>query len=349
MQHSRVFGSCSCHPALLGRRKFLGAASALAASAVAMPARAQAKARRIDTHHHVMPPVWVDALKKANMSAPPINNWTPEHTLADMDAAGTQTAILSVTQPAVTFLPAAEAAAMARASNEYIKTLTEKYPGRFGMFAVVPMPYVDETLKEIAYALDVLKADGIGFMTSFGNKWLGHPDFMPVFEELNRRRAVVYTHPLDAACCVNLASLPGVAVEYGTDTTRTIGNLVMTGAAAKLPDIKFIFSHAGGSITSFIERFTTQLPHYGPAWKDFTYDSVMAQIGRFYYDTAQATNPVTMGALRTMVAPTQIVFGSDYPYRTSPDQFANLQKLFDAKTMEMIGGGNAQKILQHWA
>ena len=65
--------------------------------------------------------------------------------------------------------------------------------------------------------------------------------------------------------------------------------------------------------------------------------------------TAQATNPVTMGALRTMVAPTQIVFGSDYPYRTSPDQFANLQKLFDAKTMEMIGGGNAQKILQHWA
>ena len=349
MQRSRFFGGCSCQTPTLGRRGFLGAATALAATAVSAPSMAQSKPRRIDTHHHVCPPTWVEALKKANMSAPPINNWTPEHTLADMDAAGTQTSMLSVTQPAVTFLPAAEAAALARSSNEYIKSLTEKYPGRFGMFAMVPMPYVDETLKEIAYAMDVLKADGIGFMTSFGNKWLGHPDFMPVMEELNRRKAVVYTHPLDAACCVNLASLPGVAIEYGTDTTRTIGNLVMSGVAEKVPDVKFIFSHAGGSITSFIERFTTQLPKYGPTWKDFTYDRVMAQIGRFYYDTAQTANPVTMGALRNMVAPTQIVFGSDYPYRTSADQYANLQKLFDAKTMEMIGGTNAQKILPHWA
>jgi len=349
MQRSRFFAGCDCASPQLGRRGFLGAATALAATAVAGPGMAQDKPRRIDTHHHVCPPSWVAALKKAKMDAPPINNWTPEHTLEDMDRAGTATSILSVTQPAVSFLPPADAAALARDSNEYATGLAQKFPDRFGLFAVVPMPYVDETLKEIAYALDVLKADGIGFMTSYGDKYLGHPDFAPVFAELNRRKATVYIHPLGPACCVNLAGLADVAVEYGTDTTRTLGNLVMSGAAEKMPDIKFIFSHAGGSITSFIERFTTQLPHYGPKWTDFNYDRVMAQVGRFYYDTAQSANPVTMAALRQMVASTQIVFGSDYPYRTSADQVANLQKIFDAKTMGMIERSNAQKILPRWA
>lgn len=348
MQHSRLFSGCGCQTPLLGRRGFLGAASALAATAVAGPALAQEKPTGIDIHHHLSPPTWVAALKKAKMDTPPVNNWTPEHTLEDMDKAGTATSILSISQPAVGFLDRAGAAALARECNEYAASLAQKYPGRFGLFAVVPMPYVDETLKEIAYALDVLKADGIGFLTSYDAKYLGHPDFAPVFAELNRRKAVVYTHPLGPSCCVNLAGLADVAVEFGTDTTRTIGNLVMSGAAETMPDIRFIFSHAGGSITSFIERFG-QLSHYGPQWKDFTFERVMAQVGRFYYDTAQTANPITMAGLRQMVARTQIVFGSDYPFRTSADQKANLRKIFDAETMAMIARGNAQSILPRWA
>ena len=69
------------------------------------------------------------------------------------------------------------------------------HPGRFGVFAMLPMPYIDECLKEIEYAFDTLKVDGIGMMTSYGDKWLGYPQFAPVFDELNRRKATVYTHP----------------------------------------------------------------------------------------------------------------------------------------------------------
>lgn len=123
---------------------------------------------------------------------------------------------------------------MARASNEYARKLSDDSKGRLRMFALLPMPHVDATLKEIAYALDVLKADGVAFMTSYGNQYLGDPAFAPVMDELNRRKATAYTHPNDPSCCLNIASsVPPVIIEYGTDTTRTIASLVFSGTAQR--------------------------------------------------------------------------------------------------------------------
>ena len=167
----------------------------------------------------------------------------PEKSLADMDAAGVSTAILSITTPGVWFGDAAAAAALARACNEYGAKLTSSNPRRFGTFSTLPLPDIDASLREIEYALDTLKADGIGLFTSYGDKWLGDPAFAPVMDELNRRKAVVYTHPTGANCCVNLiADVPEPIIEYGTDTSRTIASLLFTGTASRCPDIKFIFS-----------------------------------------------------------------------------------------------------------
>lgn len=343
--------SCGCcptseRPSRRGLLKAVGAVASIAAFGLAAPAQAQPKPFRIDIHHHVVAPAWVDALKKAKIDSPPVNNWTPERSLADMDRGGVATSILSVTQPAMGFLAAPEAAAVARASNEYTLGLTRKYPGRFGLFAVLPLPYVDESLAEIAYAMDTLGADGIALLTSYGDKYLGHAAFAPVMAELNRRKITVYTHPADPACCLNLAGLPGNAVEYGTDTTRTIGNLIFSGTAARTPDINWIFSHAGGTVTSVIDRFTAQMLQI-PQFKAFTADAVFGQLKRFYYDTAQAANPVTMGALTKLVSAPQIVFGSDYPYRSTVDQ-AGLSAIFSADELKLIERGNAERLLPRW-
>jgi 6-methylsalicylate decarboxylase len=295
-----------CDPVILGRRGFLAGATALAATR----AHAEDRPYRIDVHHHITPPSWLEALKKAGRDSPPVTAWTPQRSLEDMDKAGTATSIVSPTTPQAGFLAPADAARVARESNEYAKKLMSDHPGRFGVFAMLPMPHVDESLKEIEYALDVLKADGIGMLTSYDDRWLGYPEFAPVFDELNRRKATVYTHPATAKCCVNLVQ--GVSdfwVEAGTDTTRTIIHLILSGAAQRYGDVNFIFSHGGGVLTAVAERLQIQMVNTPPYKGKLTREMVDAQLQRFYYDTAQVANAVTIGALaklyrRSCSAPT---------------------------------------------
>lgn len=329
-----------CKP---GRRGFLAGAAGLGLFGTA---RAADKPFRIDVHHHISPPAWVDALKKAGLDTPPVVRWSPEQSLADMDAGGVATAMVSPTTPQLGFLPGAEAARVARESNEYARRLANEHPGRFGVFAMLPMPHIDESLAEIAYAFDVLHADGIGMMTSYGDKWLGYDQFRPVFDELNRRKAVVYTHPTEANCCVNLVKGIGpVAVEYGADTTRSIANLIFSGASMRYADISFIFSHGGGVLTAVAERLLIQMVTTPPYGGKITHDQVAHELNRFFYDTAQVANAVTIEALAKLVPASQIVFGSDFPYRTSAETANGLSQRFDGAVLRGIGRDNAARIL----
>ena len=167
-------------------------------------------------------------------------------------------------------------------SNEYAAKLVADYPGRFGNFAMLPLTDAEGSLRELTYALDTLKADGIALMTSYGDKWLGDPLFLPVMEELNRRKALVYTHPTAANCCVNLVpTQPPVMIEFGTDTTRTIADIVFSGNARRFPDIRWIFSHAGGTMPFLIERFVRH-PLLVPKAKETVPDGTLAELKRFY-------------------------------------------------------------------
>lgn len=333
--------TCAC-----GRRHlFLGGLAA----AFAPPAIAAAKPHRIDVHHHIVPPTWYAALKKANQDNPPMATWSPAKSIEDMDAAGIATAITSPTTPQVGFLPPAEAARIARESNEWARKLATDHPGRFGVFAMLPMPYVDESLREIAYAFDTLKVDGIGMMTNYGDKWLGYEQFQPVFDELNRRKAVVYTHPTGANCCVNLVrNVPDAAVEYGADTTRSIVNLIFSGASARYKDVNFIFSHGGGVITAIAERLRIQMVSTPPYKGKFTREMVDHELKRFWYDTAQVSNEVTIQALAKLVPVSQILFGTDYPYRTGAEHAAGLTARFGRADLAAIDRGNAVRLLPKW-
>jgi predicted TIM-barrel fold metal-dependent hydrolase len=338
----------------IARRAFLTgtvalATAARATSSLAAPTGAPPKPHRIDVHHHIVPPTWLAALKLANLDTPPFRDWTPERSIEDMDQGGVGTAITSATSPQVGFLPKDAAVRVALESNEYAKRLTIDHPGRFGVFAMLPMPYVDESLKAISYALDVLKVNGIAMMTSYGDKWLGYPEFTPVFDELNRRKATVYTHPTNANCCANLVQgLADFVIEWGTDTTRSIANLIFSGASQRYKDINFIFSHGGGVLTAVVERFQIQMlmpPYKGK----FTREIIDHELRRFHYDTAQVANAVTIGALANLVPTSQIVFGTDYPYRTAAEHVAGLAKVFHGPTLRAIERDNAVRILPNLA
>jgi predicted TIM-barrel fold metal-dependent hydrolase len=363
--HRWSYRGCTCcdgsalalSGAALSRRNFIAGAAAVATFGLGKPHSATAqvveakKPYRIDVHHHLSPPSYVAASNVNNFGELPMKNWTPEKSLADMDKAGVEVAILSVTTPGVKFTSGEPARKLARECNDYAARLVADHPGRFGSFAIIPLTDVDGSLQEIAYALDTLKTDGIGLMTSYGDKWLGDPSFLPVMEELNRRKALVYTHPTTANCCVNLVrTQQPQMIEWGTDTTRTIADIIFSGNARKFRDIRWIFSHAGGTMPFLIERFVRN-PLLDPSAKATVPEGTLAELRRFYYDTAQTSNKGAMSALSAIIPVSQIVLGTDFPYRTGIDHVGGLREsgvFTDAQLMD-IERGNALKLLPRLA
>jgi predicted TIM-barrel fold metal-dependent hydrolase len=301
---------------------------------------------RVDIHHHLNPPFFAEATKRDVPSV--LIGWRPETSLADMEKAGTAVAVLSMPRRPSVYLGAnnVEASrALARKVNEYMAEVRRAHPARFGFFAELPLPDVEGSVREAAYALDTLGADGVAVATSYGSKWLGDPLFAPLWEELNRRKALVFTHPLSNACCGN--QLPGVAdtvVEYGTDTTRTIASLVFSGAAVRHPDARFVFAHAGGTMPFLIERFRFEARN--PKFASVLPNGVDSVLQRFYYDTAQASTAEAMGALRALIPATHVLFGTDFPYRGSSENVDGLATCgLGARELAVIARDNALTLI----
>ena len=293
----------------LTRRTFLS-------GTLASLARAQAPApstkKRIDIHHHFGPPTWVAAMKGNAMLQPSNTTWTVEKSLEDLDRGNAAAAVLSITNPGLYLGDKPQANRLARECNEYGARVVQAHPTRFGRFAALPHPEVDASLKEIAHAFDQLHADGIGLMTSYGDTWLGNPAYRPVMEELNRRNAVVQVHPTAAECCRTLNYAPGVgpgSLEYGTDTTRAIMGLCFSGDAVRFPNIRWIWSHGGGTIPFLAGRIAGAAANR----KEELPNGLMPELKRFYYDLAGATNIGVIASLKQLVGPDHILFGTDFP------------------------------------
>jgi len=296
----------------LGALAFSGGGRFMSVLGQALPAP---KNGLIDVHHHFVPPFYF-AENRDRIAAvgggrinPAYFSWTPEQSLRAMDEHGVTTAVLSLSS----WLGDRESATRtAHQVNEYGADLARSHRGRFGLFAGIPLPDTEASLREIEYAYGVLKADGIGLLTSYDGKWLGHPDYQPVFAELNRRKSVVFVHPTVPVCCRTL--LPDVSpilIEIPQDTARAVTNLLFTGTFAKFRDIRFIFAHAGGNVPMLLGR----MHQYGP--KDIAEkapNGIEFELKRLYYDIAGTAYRPAIAALTGLVPTTQILFGSDNPF-----------------------------------
>ena len=352
-----------------GRREFLSGIAALGAGAL-LPAdglRAQNPApagARINVHHHLTAPAYVKFLNDNKVRNFP--NKSIAESLDDMGKAGITTAFVSTIGPGFWFGNPADARRIAREVNEFAARQVRDHPGRFGMFASLPLPDIDGSLREIEYALDTLKADGIYLFTNFGDKplygdkYLGDPSLAPVYEELNRRKATIYTHPKDAACCHDVQpGIGGAMIEYGTDTTRAIASLLASGTAARYPDLTFIFSHGGGTMPYLAARFLARVAPYlreggtlAPgAPKDPPREGMprgmLHELQKFYYDTASVENPLALNALRRLAQTSQILFGTDFPFGASLERVENLHAagVFSARELRAVEWDNAVRLL----
>jgi len=339
--------SAPAHPP--ARRRFLAGLGAIGAASMlpgCQTTSAAGKPHRIDVHHHIVPPAYVAEAQKLGMGGAP--KWSPQQSVEEMDRNGIATSVVALMQPGASFRNVEADRRLSRLSNDYAAQMARDHPGRFGSFATLPLLDTEGSLREIEYAFDTLKADGIGLMTSYGLKYLGDAQFAPIWAELNRRKAVIYTHPLIAECCRNpIEGLPPSALEFATDTSRTIASLLFTGTATRYPDIRWIFSHSGGTMPMLWSRFTRQEIDIGETKaKAVLPDGVLAAVRRFYYDTAQGNHDGAIYALRQLVPVSQILYGTDFPYRTGSEAVANLaERSFTPSERMAIDRSNALRIM----
>lgn len=299
----------------LPRRDVLGVLAGLGLTVMNTgPSVAKARRRRIDIHYHAMAPAWLEI---AQEDMPPdiraiAKAWTPEVALAAMDKADIETAICSISNPGIWFGDVAQSRKLARACNDYMAGMVADHPTRFGMFAALPLPDVEGSLAELAYAFDTLKADGVALFTSYGTSWIADPKYAPVFQELNRRKAVVYVHPTAPACCQKLVpGVPAVLMEFTADTSRAILQWMMTKSSALYPDLHMIFSHSGGLFMAGVGRLQV-LADTQPEIKLPT--DIGAEAAKLYYEFSSAADKPTMDLLRSYVPASHIMLGTDAPF-----------------------------------
>lgn len=335
---------------VISRRRLLlglGLAGLFGRDSVAQPALPGI----IDLHRHVVSPEIARRAGRAGLSLSAFGVDPLAKCLKDMDTARVARSALSLTAAYNQLLgDGADQAAVARDSNDYMAGLRSDHPRRFGFFAQLPLPDIDRTLAEIAYAFDVLRADGVQLLTSYQNLWLGDPAFAPIYEELNRRKTVVYTHPIEAACCrPNIPGIQSGIIELGADTTRAIARWLFSGSAARYPGLKLIFSHAGGALTGVMQRLSLQAEMAES--KPLFPAGIAAVLRSCFYDTAQAYSAATLGGLRAIVPVSQILFGSDYPYRSASESINGVVDcgVFSAAELNAVTSGNASRLLNRLA
>lgn len=310
--------------------------------------------RGFDIHHHFLPPFFVEALASSGHPAAPQAKslaWSPEKSLAMMDEAGIETAIISLSLPGATFNGVADPVALARQSNEFAARLITDYPGRFGAFASLPMLDMQTAIDEAEYALDTLKLDGVMLLSNVCGRYLGEAEFDPLLAELNRRKAVVFLHP-------NHPPSPGYNefVEFPHDITRALATLTESGSLERYKRLRYILAYGGGTIPFIAARVTVVgMDVFGSFLKTMMrYVQRVRIMQRMNYDLTASTDPFAWRALYGHTKPDRILLGSNYPW-TSPAAFAHQQtelrgfEEIDQPKIESIERGNSLKLFPRFA
>jgi aminocarboxymuconate-semialdehyde decarboxylase len=285
--------------------------------------------RTIDLHHHAIPDFYWEASNEDGNAAGGITppRWSLEGAIAYLDEAHIDAAVPSISTPGVHFGDDAAARSLASKVNEYLAEIKRDRPDRFGAFAILPLPDIEGSLEQIAYALDVLELDGVSMLTNAGGSYLGDARFDPVFEELQQRAAVVFVHPTASPDPIaHTLDLPDSLLDYPVDTSRAIAKLHYSNTFARTPDVRYVFSHAGGTIPFVASRFSIvdDMDVIPGAQERGAFADALP---RLYWDTASAFSDPVLHMLRSVTGLGTVVFGTDYPYPRDAISIAGLRQL----------------------
>jgi aminocarboxymuconate-semialdehyde decarboxylase len=266
-----------------------------------------------------------------------------------MDDAGIDVAVLSLSTPGVHTGDSAKASALARRCNEFVAELVHARPDRFAGFACLPLPDIDASLHALSYALDVLGLDGFVLFTNANGVYLGDAVLEPVFEELERRQAIAYVHPNPSPDAVaHSLGLPDNLLDFPTDTNRAVAQMHYTNRFARTPNVKYIFSHAGGSIPYLAARFAI-IDEMGFIAGGEQRGTAADMFRRMYWDTALSASDPVLRMLRDVAGISQVLYGTDFPYLRRDLAVKSKQHISQSSALNdwerrAILGGNASSL-----
>ena len=294
--------------------------------------------RTVDVHHHVIPDFYWEASNEDGNAAGGITppRWSLDGAIAYLDEARIDVAVPSISTPGVHFGDDAAARSLAHAVNEYLAGIKHDRPDRFGAFAALPLPDIEGSLEQIAYALDVLELDGVSMFTNAGGSYLGDARFDPIFAELQRRAAVVFVHPTASPDPIaHTLDPPDSLLDYPVDTSRAVAKLHYSNTFARTPDVKYVLAHAGGTIPFVASRFAIvdEMDVIPGARERGAFADVLP---RLFWDTASAFSDPVLHMLRSVAGLGNVVFGTDYPYPRDAISIAGLRRL--EQTVELDDG-----------
>jgi 6-methylsalicylate decarboxylase len=297
----------------------------------------------IDIHQHVLPKEYLTALESKGImpkGGVPWPNWSPELAMEVMDRNGIDKGIFFVSEPGVYFGDKEWARYLARMVNEYAARTISDHPGKFGNFALLPLPLVDDSLKELEYAMDTLKLDGIALLTNYAGQYPGAPEFEELFAEFNRRKTIVFLHPTSAPPeQLSKLKIPGYCLEFVFDTTRAITNLIISGTLERYRDLRLICAHAGGTIPYLAQRLEytrIRSKEWFPEIEKGAPRGMFAYLQDLYYDTGLSYGAATLSMLEKFVGYKQMMFGSDWPF--APERWLTE----DVNAVANYFGGNSK-------
>jgi predicted TIM-barrel fold metal-dependent hydrolase len=272
----------------------------------------------IDVHAHFLPDFYQEALTVAGYARPDgipaLPSWGEAKALAAMNRLGIGSALLSISSPGVHFGDRSKAVELARGVNEAGARIARNTPDRFGFFATLPLPEIEDSIEEARHALDELNADGVVLLTNHHGMYPGDERLEPLYAALNARSAVIFIHPTSPQTGPSTSDLPAPVLEFMFETTRAVTDLVLSGVMDRFPRLRIIVPHAGATLAVLASRIDMFAALLSSVQGKRLPPNLRASLAKLDFDLAGCPVDEQLGALVAVADPTRLHYGSDYPF-----------------------------------
>ena len=269
---------------------------------------------RIDMHAHYIPNALQKLFDRRGINKPdgyPLPKWDLPIQFEYMDKLNIVFAALTISSPHPHFGDAQESIDAIHASNEEGLKMAREYPDKLGIIATLPLPEIEASIDEIEFAL---KEGALGFVmpSNAQGVYLGDERLDPVFERLNKHKALLTFHPTTPSAVPQnvLTDFPRPIFEFLFDTTRAVMNMIVNGVPDRYPDIKYVLPHGGAVLPMTPNRIKTNTDRFYPDKKM----DIFASLRFFNYDLAGYVVPNQLGTLLRTTELSHLVYGADGPH-----------------------------------